>query len=580
MAAGTDLAYRREPPTYWADDFDWPAQERWLNSFAHYVAEMDGVRIHFVHERARSGRGIPLLLTNRRRCGSGGREWSAPVTTRAGSAASSRIRTYVGQPRLWNVDDPQLYGATVRVRAADAVVDEQHTKFGIRSLRLDPDHGLRINGETVKLRGACVHHDNGPWAPRPSPAPRSAASAAQGRGLQRDPIVAPSDEHRDARRLRPARHAGGRRGVRHVDLGQDPFDYSLDFAEWWERDVEAMVTKDYNHPSVILYSIGNEIPETRPAHRRRPGAACSPKRSARWTTPASSPTAVNGNVLALLPVFTAQRPGEPRTRASTRSWRDSGFDSERHRRIRTGDHPHRRVLQRPRRGRDELLGKPLRDRPSPVPEPDHRGRARRSRPASTTYWQLVRQPSHVIGDFTWTGWDYLGEVGIGRAATPTGRRSSRPRSLDRRGAATSTSPATGGPPPTTARSSSASVPGRTSPSGAPRTTTGPRRSRVGGLGVTRSGAGPGRSSRERRSGWRCTAAMVTRSSFVSTARPSHASPWERACRWSRFSRPSTNRGAHRGRLQERIRDRPGHTALRGRRDDSDRIGGQGPAGRG
>lgn len=86
---------------------------------------------------------------------------SAPVTTRAGSAALARIRTYVAEPRLWNVDDPQLYGATVRVRAADVVVDEQHTKFGVRTLRLDPEYGLRINGETVKLRGACVHHDNG-----------------------------------------------------------------------------------------------------------------------------------------------------------------------------------------------------------------------------------------------------------------------------------------------------------------------------------------------------------------------------------------------------------------------------------
>ncbi|WP_329474764.1 epoxide hydrolase [Kribbella sp. NBC_01510] len=61
---GTDLAYLRGLLTYWADGFDWHAQERWLNSFAHFVADVDGVRIHFVHERARTGRGIPLVLTN------------------------------------------------------------------------------------------------------------------------------------------------------------------------------------------------------------------------------------------------------------------------------------------------------------------------------------------------------------------------------------------------------------------------------------------------------------------------------------------------------------------------------------
>ena len=61
---GTDLAYLQELCTYWADEFDWRAQERQLNGFHHFRAELDGVRIHFVHERARSGNGIPLILTH------------------------------------------------------------------------------------------------------------------------------------------------------------------------------------------------------------------------------------------------------------------------------------------------------------------------------------------------------------------------------------------------------------------------------------------------------------------------------------------------------------------------------------
>ena len=61
---GTDLGYLRGLLGYWADGFDWRAQERWLNGFGHFRAGIDDVRVHFVHERARGGRGIPLILTN------------------------------------------------------------------------------------------------------------------------------------------------------------------------------------------------------------------------------------------------------------------------------------------------------------------------------------------------------------------------------------------------------------------------------------------------------------------------------------------------------------------------------------
>ena len=61
---GTDLGYLRGLLEYWADGFDWRAQERWLNGFRQFRAGIDGIRVHFVHERARSGRGIPLILTN------------------------------------------------------------------------------------------------------------------------------------------------------------------------------------------------------------------------------------------------------------------------------------------------------------------------------------------------------------------------------------------------------------------------------------------------------------------------------------------------------------------------------------
>ena len=63
-AQGTDLGYLQDLLAYWAAGFDWPTQERWLNSFNHFRAEIDGTWVHFVHERARSGRGIPPILTH------------------------------------------------------------------------------------------------------------------------------------------------------------------------------------------------------------------------------------------------------------------------------------------------------------------------------------------------------------------------------------------------------------------------------------------------------------------------------------------------------------------------------------
>ncbi|MGH3500605.1 MAG: epoxide hydrolase family protein [Nocardioidaceae bacterium] len=63
-AQGTELDYLRQVCTYWADEFDWRAQERWLNTFAHFRTEIDGVGIHFVHHRAAGGGGVPLILTH------------------------------------------------------------------------------------------------------------------------------------------------------------------------------------------------------------------------------------------------------------------------------------------------------------------------------------------------------------------------------------------------------------------------------------------------------------------------------------------------------------------------------------
>lgn len=86
----------------------------------------------------------------------------APVTTVPGALTTARQRLCVRAPHRWGPDHPYLYSCRATLREGDQVLDEESTTFGIRSLTADPVRGLRINGEPVLLRGACVHHDNGP----------------------------------------------------------------------------------------------------------------------------------------------------------------------------------------------------------------------------------------------------------------------------------------------------------------------------------------------------------------------------------------------------------------------------------
>jgi beta-galactosidase len=187
---------------------------------------------------------------------------TAPVTVLPGEPATVRQRLYVKRPALWSVETPALYTAAVTLRDTTGVRDEERVTFGIHALQLDPDHGLRVNGEPVKLRGACVHHDNGVIG---------AATIAQA----------------DERRVQLLKEAGfnairsahnpiskamldacDRLGMLVMDeaydmwtVGKSDSDHAPDFPQWWEREIESMVRKDFNHPSVVIYSIGNEIPE-------------------------------------------------------------------------------------------------------------------------------------------------------------------------------------------------------------------------------------------------------------------------------------------------------------------------------
>ena len=162
--------------------------------------------------------------------------------------------------RLWSVDQPYLYSLLSEVLLDETVVDTAVTSFGIRSITVDAEHGLRINGVPLKMKGGCIHHDHGPLG-----------AASYDRAEARKVELLKSAGYNALRTAHnppaPALlDACDRLGFLVIDETFDawtspkvPNDYHLYFNEWWQRDTAAMVRRDRNHPSIILWSIGNEI---------------------------------------------------------------------------------------------------------------------------------------------------------------------------------------------------------------------------------------------------------------------------------------------------------------------------------
>ncbi len=350
----------------------------------------------------------------------------SPVTVLPGEPATARQRLYVRGPRLWSPDSPALYTTHVTLTEENGEADAEAVTFGIRSLRLDPERGLRINGETVKLRGACVHHDNGVLG-------AATFARAEERRVQ---IL------RDAgfNAIRMSHHpmskamldACDRLGMLVMDEAFDmwtaaksDFDYSLHFPQWWERDIEAMVAKDVNHPSVILYSIGNEIPETGSPAGAAWGRKLAEKvRSLDGTRYVTN--AINGMLAALddLAALRSQPSEEPGENAGLNALMADPADMV------NAISSSELVTQRTAEsfGVLDVAGVNYAEARYDL---DRDLFPNRIIVGSETFptrvdgnWRLVKQHPSVIGDFTWTGWDYLGEVGIGRPqyATADGSR--------------------------------------------------------------------------------------------------------------------------------------------------------------
>ncbi len=180
----------------------------------------------------------------------------------AAAPASLTQELTIDAPDLWGLDHPVLYTAVTRLLSGKTVLDYYRTPFGIRDIRFDTATGFWLNGSNIKIKGVCLHHDGGAvgaavplgvWERRLKQLKQVGANAIR---TSHNP-VAPEfldlcdimgflvlDETFDTWNARKSNAENG---------------YNLYFNDWWEKDTHDMVLRDRNHPSVILYSVGNEI---------------------------------------------------------------------------------------------------------------------------------------------------------------------------------------------------------------------------------------------------------------------------------------------------------------------------------
>lgn len=289
-------------------------------------------------------------------------------------------RIKVPQAKLWSDETPNLYTVEVQVITNGKVTDQTETTFGIRTIHFDAKTGFTLNGKTVLLKGGNLHHDNG-----------FLGSAAIDRAEERRVELMKANGFNAIRAAHnpPSKQfleACDRLGVFVMDEAFDqwvrpknPQDYHLYFREWWKKDLKSMIYRDRNHPSVIFWSIGNELNEradsigyairkelVAEAHRldsTRPvtEGVCEfwDHWGRKWETAA--------------PVFDDLD-------VAGYNYLQKAFESDH------AQYPDRIIVS-----------------------------TESYAPESYAFWQGVEKHPYVIGDFVWTGMDHLGETGCGNS---------------------------------------------------------------------------------------------------------------------------------------------------------------------
>ena len=330
------------------------------------------------------------------------------VWVEPGEQVPARLRMVVENPQVWDVDTPYLYTAQAQLSPLDEdkPLDQDSIKFGIRTVQVDAVHGLRLNGKTVKLKGGCIHHTTSPLG------------AADFDDQTRRVLKVHKEAGYNA--LRMAHNPPSNRfldlcdqyGMLILDeafdgwhVGKNPHDYQKYFDQWWEKDLEAFIKRDRNHPSVILWSVGNEVFE-------RAGAGDGYLVARQLAEKVRSLDSSRPVTLALCTLWNGLDDQDAQELARRSAGAVAGQNGE------------MSYTNEIWASRTESMASPLdvvgynymEDRYLS----DHQLFPHRVICGTESFpraidqvWALVEQCPYVIGDFTWTSADYIGEAGIG-----------------------------------------------------------------------------------------------------------------------------------------------------------------------
>lgn len=342
-----------------------------------------------------------------------------PVTLFEAEERTVTRRVTVRAPKLWSAETPYLYTVETSLYDGDTLLDCDRTVTGIRTLSLDAANGLCVNGACVKLRGACVHHDCGVLGA----ATYYDAEYRRIRLMKQAGFNAIRMSHHPAAPV--LLRVCDELGMYVMDESFDMWhrfkgdsDYALFFEEWWEKDLEAMVRKDFSHPCVLLYSVGNEIPEVGTDHGVKTCHELCEKLRAldptRYTL-----ASVNG-------VFAAgDRMGEILGDIIANLPPDQLPDGD------VNDFMTVQAAHMDKIVRHPIITARLERAFAPCDVAGYNYMEARyeediaaytdriivgsetNPPAIAGNWALVKRYPQLIGDFLWTGWDYLGEAGLG-----------------------------------------------------------------------------------------------------------------------------------------------------------------------
>lgn len=325
--------------------------------------------------------------------------------------------------RLWSAETPNLYTCRVTLTKDGSAADAHTVTFGIRKIEWSTK-GLFVNGRETNLRGGCVHHDNGILGA----VTYYEAEERKVRKLKEWGFNAIRSAHNPA--SPELLEACDRIGMYVMDEMWDMWyktktahDYALDFENNWDQDIEHTVRRDRTHPSVILYSIGNEV--TEPGEERGRELAKRIVDAFHRLDP-TRPTTIGLNLVLVLMAkqkvgMYAERTDEntedaPMEEVSSADYNKAVIENGKSMNAQSA-RPDVEALSAQVLDTVDIAGYNYGDSRYPIDGTEHPNRilvGSETFPQNiVSNWRMVEKYPYLIGDFMWTAWDYLGEVGIG-----------------------------------------------------------------------------------------------------------------------------------------------------------------------